>query len=1213
MTTFCNGMLRPLASIAVVLALTNLGVAQVGDIWRPTTVTQWNSRGEPRIKADQGRVLEVDIPALGGLLRRADQQGTIDLPLPEGGTRSFRFWPNGLMSPGLAERYPGIRTFSGVAVDDPLVKLRMEITPQGFHAMVLDPKEGDWFADPYVTGDPGACIIYRKRHFRKVMPNTGSSCNYDQVNDVDAEMARTQQWMAQMDGSRVGDCQMRTYRLALACTGEYANFHGSNSTNNDRSLALGAMVTTMDRVNAQFERDATLTMVLVENTDDLIYLDPSSDPYSNGNGGAMLGQNQTACDNIIGGSNYDIGHVFSTGGGGVAYLNSPCNSNLKAGGVTGQSFPVGDPFDIDYVAHEMGHQYGGNHTQNNSCNRAGNAAFEPGSASTIMGYAGICSPNVQNNSDAYFHGYSMQEMAANITIGTSSSCPQTVGTINQPPTVDAGGNFTIPRSTPFVLTATATDPNGNDALTYCWEQMNNQVSTQPPVATNTNGPNFRSLLPTTSPQRYFPSLAAVVANASPTWEVLSSVARTYAFRVTVRDNVDDIGCNVQGNVSVAVAGNAGPFLVTQPNTAVSWTSSTMQMIGWDVAGTTASPVSCANVDILLSVDGGFTYPFTLATGTPNDGAQAVLLPALPATVTTARIMVRGSGNIFYDISNTDFTISASPTPGYLLEVQEQSIAVCAPDDAVYTVLTTSFAGYTQPITLGVSGLPAGLVASFGSNPVTPGASTSLTISGTGSQPLGATDLTITATSAIGDQDVVAELMVDDVPAGVLGLAPLDGATDVPAGTILSWQAVPSALEYTVRLATDPAFLNVVESATGIVVTEYTPTTATAPATTYYWSVQAGNSCGTGVWGATRSFTTGTCIPVTVRITIDRYGEETTWQVVQGSTVFASGGPYSRLPANGTQVQTPVELCLPVGCYDLIVFDSFGDGNCCAYGAGVIRVEDNEANILAEVSSDAFSATEPAVEGFCLSDGIRLSAKVWLDGAYDPQDGLMSDALRMQGQLPLEEPYTGLGWSQAAGAGGETMDPAVLLAGGNDAIVDWVRLELRSSTSNSNIVAARQALLQRDGDIVDVDGVSPVLFAVAEGEYFVAVRHRNHLGCMTLTTVELGTLAVTVDLRDPATPTFGTEARRTSNGVARLWAGDVWLDGRIAYTGQENDRDPILTLVGGVVPTNTVNGYRSEDVNLDGVVKYTGAQNDRDPVLLSIGGVVPTNVRFEQMP
>lgn len=1205
-------MERAAVMLTLVMGVSTLVQAQGGSPWRPLNEAEWSARGVRSIQAQRHSAYAVDELSLRAMLQDLRSEGTIALPLPEGGVRVFRIWPNGLLSPELAERYPEIRTFSGQAMDDPSVTLRLDITPQGVRAMAIDPMEGDWFLDPYVYGQSGASIAYRKKDFRKAQASTVPSCSYDQVNDVDAEVARTQQWIAQMGGARVGDSQLRTYRLALACTAEYANFHGSNTTNNDRSSALGAMVTTMNRVNGIFERDVTLTMVLVSNTDDLIYLSSATDPFSNGNGSAMLGQNQTACDNIIGSANYDIGHVFSTGGGGVAFLNSPCNNSIKAGGVTGQPTPVGDPFDIDYVAHEMGHQFGGNHTQNNSCQRASSAAFEPGSASTIMGYAGICVPNVQQNSDAYFHGHSMAEMAANINVGTSSSCPQTVTTINQPPTVSAGGNFSVPRSTPFVLTATGSDPDPGNSLTYCWEQMNNQVSTQPPAATSNSGPSFRSVIPTASPQRYFPNLSAIVANTTPTWEVLSSVARTYAFRVTARDNVASFGCNAQGNMSVSVAGNSGPFVVTQPNSALTWTAGSQRTVTWNVAGTTAAPVSCSNVDILLSLDGGFTYPETLAVATPNDGSQSVTLPGLPSTINTARIMVRGSGNIFFDISNSDFTITAS-APGYAIEPEQAQVDVCQPSNATYSILTTAFAGYSQPITFSVTGLPNGPSASFSSNPVTPGASTVLTISGISVQNLGSFQLSLNASSAIGPQSEELGLNVTTVPGSTDLLFPLNGATAVAAGSPLEWSPDPSATQFDVQIATDASFSNVVETANGVTTSEYTPISATAQSTIYYWRVRGVNACGNGPWSISRSFTTATCVNVTIRITTDRYGEETTWRVVQGATIFASGGPYSRLSANGTQVQTAVSVCLPEGCYELQVFDSFGDGNCCAYGQGIITVENGQDEVVATVSGNNFSSTQPGVAAFCISSGIRLSSKLWLDGPYRDADGLMSDALRTQGLLPLTEPYTALGFAQIAGGGAEEFPAALGSVAGDDAIVDWVRLELRSAADATEVLASRQALLQCDGDIVDVDGVSPVLFRVPQGSYFVAVRHRNHLGCMSASPIAFSGTPVELDFGDPATATFGTNARRLASGKAHLWNGNVVRDGRLAYTGPQNDRDPILSTVGGVVPTGTVSGYRVEDVNMDGVVKYTGQGNDRDPILQAIGGIVATSVRTEQLP
>ena len=236
------------------------------------------------------------------------------------------------------------------------------------------------------------------------------------------------------------------------------------------------MNTSMARVNGLFERDVCLTMELVPNNDQLIFFNGNTDPFTNNSGGTMLSENINTCNSIIGSANYDIGHVFSTGGGGVAYLGSPCGGS-KAGGVTGGGSPVNDPFDVDYVAHEMGHQYGGNHTQNNSCNRASSAAYEPGSATTIMGYAGICAPNLQSNSDDHFHNHSINEMVAFTVNGNGNTCASISATGNGVPTVSAGADgLTIPSSTPFELTETGSDPDG-DAVTYNWEQYDLGPST----------------------------------------------------------------------------------------------------------------------------------------------------------------------------------------------------------------------------------------------------------------------------------------------------------------------------------------------------------------------------------------------------------------------------------------------------------------------------------------------------------------------------------------------------------------------------------------------------------------------------------------------------------------------------------------------------------------------------------------------------------------
>ncbi|RZL98012.1 MAG: hypothetical protein EOO88_61730, partial [Pedobacter sp.] len=302
----------------------------------------------------------------------------------------------------------------------------------------------------------------------------------------------------------VSDGQFRTYRLALSATGEYTTFHGGTV-----SKALAAMAVTMTRVNGIYEKSISVTMVMVPNNDLIVYTNAATDPFTNGTPGTMINQNQTNTTAVIGGTNYDIGHVFGTNSGGLAGLGVVCLAASKARGVTGSGAPINDPFDIDYVAHELGHQFGANHTfraSTSSC--AGNAnsstAFEVGSGSTIMAYAGICGVNnVQANSDAYFHAASINEMYT--VVRRTSDCSVKTPNNNQVPTADAGSDYTIPKGTAFVLTGVGSDPD-NDPITYLWEQLDNQSSAQPPVSTATGGPVYRSFFPKTSPSRYFPVL-----------------------------------------------------------------------------------------------------------------------------------------------------------------------------------------------------------------------------------------------------------------------------------------------------------------------------------------------------------------------------------------------------------------------------------------------------------------------------------------------------------------------------------------------------------------------------------------------------------------------------------------------------------------------------------------------------------------------------------
>ncbi|MBV6654417.1 MAG: hypothetical protein KI786_11705, partial [Mameliella sp.] len=508
--------------------------------------------GTRLIQPSEARIVGVDLEALKTQLLTAPMWHTpeartnaitLQIPMPDGHDRVFKVVEAPVMDEALSARFPGMRSYAGYSPEDGTAYARFGFTHRGFHAMILSGLHSTVFIDVYSDGQTRYHQVYYKSDYTGIIGNH-FSCRLDHAHgEEDTAPSVAPQAL-------IGDCLLRDYRLAIACTGEYAQFHGGTIPD-----VLSAYNVAMTRVNGVYERDFTVHMELIDETDQVIYLNAGTDPYTNNNSGALLGENQATIDNIIGSDNYDIGHVFSTGGGGVASLASVC-TNRKARGVTGLPSPINDPFYIDYVAHEIGHQFGANHTQNNSCNRVGATAMEPGSASTIMGYAGICAPNVQNNSDDHFHAISIQEITNNIEFGSGGTCPELINVDNSGPEVTSvGTTLVLPVSTPFFLTADATDADG-DSLTYCWEQMDNEVATMPPVSASTGGPAFRSLSPSPSPTRYFPNLPSVVSGTPVTWEVLPSVSRSMNFRCSVRDNVPGGGCVTAADVELTFSDDA---------------------------------------------------------------------------------------------------------------------------------------------------------------------------------------------------------------------------------------------------------------------------------------------------------------------------------------------------------------------------------------------------------------------------------------------------------------------------------------------------------------------------------------------------------------------------------------------------------------------------------------------------------------------------------
>jgi hypothetical protein len=689
------------------------------------------------------RSLTLNEPGLRASLATAPPEGRagaallVTLPLPDGTNARFRVVESSVMAPELAARFPDIKTYTGVGLDDPTASLRLDLTPAGFHAQVLSATTGSFFIDPVSRTDSQHYLSFWKRD----MPGRSFDC---EVKDNGGAGRRD----AAPSGLRTSGPALRTYRLALAATGEYTTYQGGTV-----AKAFAAMVTSVNRVVGVYEKELAVRLVLVGNTTSLIYTNATTDPYTNDNGNTLLVENQANVDNLIGSANYDIGHVFSTGGGGVAGLGVVCRNGQKARGVTGSSAPVADAFDIDYVAHEMGHQFGGNHTFNGvsgSCgggNRNTSTAFEPGSGSTIMAYAGICTStnDLQRNSDPYFHVASYDEIQAYIA---TTSCAATASTGNAAPliTLPASGKV-LPVGTPFKLTANAFDPD-NGALSYCWEEYDQVAAGGTPTDAQVAGsavPLFRSFNPTTDPTRYFPRLPSLVANTTVFGERLPTVTRPLKFRVTVRDQNNGSqgiigGVNSSGIVTLSSTSAAGPFLVSYPNAAgLSLAGGSSQTITWNVAGTTGNGVNCANVNIRLSTDGGLTYPTLLLSGAANDGSEAVTLPNVATT--TARIMVEAADNYFFDISNNDFAITTSAVcaaPSGLaisnITLNSATLNFTGSGAASYTIRTepTSTIQTVTGTTTSLAGLTAGTTyqvfvqADCGSGSLSAAASTSFT-------------------------------------------------------------------------------------------------------------------------------------------------------------------------------------------------------------------------------------------------------------------------------------------------------------------------------------------------------------------------------------------------------------------------------------------------------------------------------------------------------
>jgi len=773
----------------------------------------------------------------------------IELPTPDG-VQKFSIKKASSLSEELTLKFPMIASYVAKGVDNTSAVARISVGTDGFHGVIFYANKPSFYIDPYTKNND-----YYIAYSRSSLPQRDQEFRCG----VNTQLKRNE--VIENTQKNANDGLLRTFRLALVCSGEYAEFHlndqgvANNASDNIKKAAvLSAMNTSMTRINGVFERDLGVRMEIVGNNDQIIFLDAATDGITDGNAGTMINQVQTICDSTIGSANYDIGHIFSIGGSGLAGLGVVCINGSKARGVTGIATPTGDPYDIDYVSHEMGHQFGANHTQNNGCNRNNSTAVEPGSASTIMGYAGICAPNVQNNSDDHFHSVSITEMWNKIQ--STANCAQTTATGNSAPIINEGQDYTIPKSTPFVLKGNASDGNENDVLSYNWEQIDNQVVTMPPVSTSTSGPAFRSNPSLSSPNRYMPALPTVIAGSiSSTWEVVPTVAREMNFSLVVRDNVAGGANSARDDIKVTTQ-DITPFTVDGPSTNVDWPVGSSQTINWVVGATNQAPVNSQSINILLSTDGGISFPTTLASGTANDGAHTIVVPN--NITTQARILVEAADNIFYNVNSTNFTISASD-PTFIVTDTTGVVEVCSNNitSATYNISVDFLNNFSETVSFLTTGEPIGSSVSFSPTTINSSGSVTMTVSNLNSVVPDSYLIDITAFSSSITRNINVTLNILNATFEPLNLtSPNNNDTGISLTPSFSWDAISNASSYDIEIATDLEFNSII--ATQNITTNSYTAAALNQSTTYYWRVKAKNSCGEGDFSSVSSFTTQTC-------------------------------------------------------------------------------------------------------------------------------------------------------------------------------------------------------------------------------------------------------------------------------------------------------------------------------------------------------------------
>lgn len=833
---------------------------QPSDVRVPKGEKQW-------IVPQKFKTLSLNFKSFQKLLNTAPMEFSgkkplsISMPLPNGEIRRYEIFESPCMEPGLSAKYPEIKAYAGYNTLNKEEIIRLDISNNGVKA-IINTEEGQVYLDPYARFQNEFYICYYTYDFVKDTKGMKFVCGVEDFKevltpDITKIVNENKEVTKPNKGSRAL-LPLNTYRMALATTGLYSQFIGTTVAD-----VLAELNTAINRINQVTTRDLSVKLILINDEDKIIFFDDVNDGYDDGDLAQMISINPSKINQKVGSNAYDFGHVFGLvfqgGVVGLAQLQSVCKINKAMGGST-LFQPTNDPFWIDIAAHEMGHQMGANHSFNN-CGQNENAgtAYEPGSGNTIMSYSGACGSNdVVTNSDAMYNVGALEEILFYMHQGNGNNCANAIAIGNHEPTstINIPNGFTIPISTPFQLKGVGFDEDG-DTLSYSWEQYD--LGPQSPLGQPSgNAPSFRVFAPQVSNTRVFPRMDKIVSNSSDKSEVLPTYTRDLNFKMVVRDNHFGGGATAEDLVSFKASDLAGPFLVTYPNTFTTWKMAEARTVTWDVANSDVSPVNCKKVNVLLSSDGGFTYPFVLAKNVPNNGSADIVVPYLPANKTSCRVRVEAADNIFFDISNQSFTINAPTTPALYFNATSDVVKVCLPTTIPVDLTLKAFGGYDSTITFKVIGLPVGATANFTKNPVKPSDSVNLTLDLNDNVPSG--NYTISIIAEAPGLDTFTRIInfqtVSTVFEKLTLLTPTQGASGVNQLPTFTWSPSNTAQAFDIELATSPSFGNTtVFSQSGIILDQFIPSSLLEVNKLYFWRIRPTNECKQGEWSEIYAFHT----------------------------------------------------------------------------------------------------------------------------------------------------------------------------------------------------------------------------------------------------------------------------------------------------------------------------------------------------------------------